>query len=260
VSAALVSGVRRRRVPPAVVVAIVGAWTVAVVAQLTGRAELFGHDALIEGGTSAGVALGVFLVAWQLMIVAMMLPSSLPLVRLFRTVAANQAHPSAATAALLGGYALVWTSFGAAAFLGDMVLHRLVDEWGWLGAHPQVIGGSVLMLAGAFQFSELKDKCLRECRHPVPFLVQRYGRGAAEAFRLGRAHGLFCLGCCWALMLVGFAVGVASLWWMAVLTAIMVFEKTARGGERAVKPVGAWLVAAGLLTLIGSSLAGLGAT
>jgi predicted metal-binding membrane protein len=258
--AAPASEVRTTRVPPAIVVAIAGAWALAVVAQLTGRAELFGHKALADGDASFGVAIGLFLVGWQLMIVAMMLPSSLPLVRMFRAAAANQPHPSMVLAALLGGYALVWTAFGATAFLGDMVLHRLVDELAWLEGHPQVIGGSVLVLAGAFQFSDLKERCLRECRHPGPFLVQHYGRGAASAFRLGRAHGLFCLGCCWALMLVGFAVGVANLWWMAALTAIMVFEKTGRGGKRAGGPVGLWLILAGVLTLASPGFLGFGAS
>lgn len=111
------------------------------------------------------------------------------------------------------------------------------------------------MLAGAFQFSSLKDRCLEECRHPGGFLVRRYGRGPAAAFRLGREHGLYCVGCCWALMLIGFAVGVVNLWWMVALTALMVFEKTGRGGERGVKPIGVGLIALGVLTIggLGSS-------
>jgi predicted metal-binding membrane protein len=256
--AAPAPAVRARRVPRVVVAAIVVAWTVAIVAQVTGRAETFGHDALIEEGAPGGAALSLFLLGWQLMIVAMMLPSSLPLVRMFHAAATNQPRPGLVLWALLAGYALVWTAFGAAAFLGDAVVHQLVHAWPWLDSHPQVIASSTLLLAGAFQFSDLKDRCLRECRHPGPFLIQHYGRGAASAFRLGRAHGVFCLGCCWALMLVGFAVGVANLWWMGALTALMVFEKTARGGDRAVRPIGVWLLATGLLTLIWSSLPGLG--
>ncbi|HZK52255.1 MAG TPA: DUF2182 domain-containing protein, partial [Actinomycetota bacterium] len=88
-----------------------------------------------------------------------------------------------------------------------------------------------LALAGLFQFSNLKDRCLRECRHPGPFLLRHYRRGPGAAVELGLRHGLFCLGCCWALMLLMFAVGVANLTWMAVLTALMVYEKTGRLGE-----------------------------
>jgi predicted metal-binding membrane protein len=136
------------------------------------------------------------------------------------------------------------------AVLGDAGLHRLVHAWPWLEARPHLIAGSVLVMAGAFQFSELKSRCLRACRHPGPFLLRHYDRGPRAAFRLGVAHGRFCLGCCWALMLVGFAAGVANLWWMAALTALMVFEKAGRGGERGVAPIGAGLIALGILTLI----------
>jgi predicted metal-binding membrane protein len=160
--------------------------------------------------------------------------------------------------ALIAGYAMVWTGFGVLAFVGDVGLHKLVHAWPWLAAHPQLIAGSVLALAGAFQFSELKERCLTECRHPGSFLVQHYGRGEAAAFRLGRIHGMFCLGCCWALMLVGFAAGVANLWWMAALTALMVFEKTGRGGDRGVVPIGAGLIMASAIVLLAPVLPLLG--
>jgi predicted metal-binding membrane protein len=233
-----------------VVVGVVAAWVVAIAAQATGSAELLHHDALADGGPPLPVALVVFVAAWQLMILAMMVPSSLPLIRLFRATAARQPDPARANAALLAGYAAVWTSFGVVAFLGDVALHRIVERSVWLESNPQLISGAVLVLAGVFQFSDLKDRCLRECRHPGPFLLQHYGRGAAAAFRLGRKHGVFCLGCCWALMLVGFAVGVANLWWMAALTAVMVYEKTARDGDRAAAPIGVALIVIGTLTVV----------
>ena len=113
--AAPASEARTTRVPPAIVVAIAGAWAIAVVAQLTGRAELFGHSALAEDDARWGVALGLFLVGWQLMIVAMMLPSSLPLVRMFRGAAASQPHPARVLAALFAGYALLGTACAAIA-------------------------------------------------------------------------------------------------------------------------------------------------
>jgi len=138
---------------------------------------------------------------------------------------------------------LVWTAFGTFAFLGDALVHKASHASPWLGSHPAVIGGGVLALAGVFQFSSLKDRCLKECRHPGGFLLPRYQRGIGAAFRLGRQHGLFCLGCCWAIMLVGFAAGVANLWWMAALTVLMVFEKTGPGGQRGVRPIGVALLA-----------------
>jgi predicted metal-binding membrane protein len=101
------------------------------------------------------------------------------------------------------------------------------------------------MLAGAFQFTSLKEACLRSCRHPASFMHRHYRRGAGGAFRLGTRHGLFCVGCCWALMLVMFAVGVASLIWMALLTALMVHEKTRHAGARTVPLSGVTLLALG---------------
>ena len=250
IGAAAQTARRRRGTPRVIVAAIAVAWAAAIAAEITGTAHLVHHDALAHSDLPLIAVLGIFVIAWQLMIVAMMLPSSLPLIRLFRVAAANQPNSEGATMGLLLGYAAVWTAFGALAFLGDLGLHRLVHGWAWLEARPQVIAGSVLLLAGAFQFSSLKERCLRECRHPGPFLLQHYGRGVGAAFRLGKAHGLFCLGCCWALMLVGFAAGVANLWWMAALTALMVFEKTGRGGERGVAPIGAGLITLGVVTLV----------
>jgi predicted metal-binding membrane protein len=240
----------RRRLLAVVGTAIAVAWAAAIAADLAGASRLLHHDALIEGGWPLPAALAIFVVAWQLMIAAMMLPSSLPLVRLFVGAAAGQERPGRATGALIGGYASVWTAFGAVAFLFDVVVHRSVERAPFLEAHPQVIAASVLVVAGAFQFSDLKDRCLRECRHPAPFLMSHYARGTRAAFRLGLAHGVFCLGCCWALMLVGFAAGVANLWWMAALTAVMVYEKTARRGRQAVVPIGVGLIALGVATLL----------
>jgi predicted metal-binding membrane protein len=219
-----------------VLAAIALGWTLAIVAEATGTAGALHHDALIEGGPPFWAALLLFLVAWQAMVAAMMLPSSLPLIRLFDATSRSQAHVRRVRGAFLAGYAAVWTGFGAFAFLGDEVVHHTVDAVPWLEARPWLIGGSVLAAAGLFQFSELKDKCLSKCRHPAPYLLSHYRRGSGAAFRLGSGHGLFCLGCCWALMLVMFAAGVAMLWWMAALTAVMVYEKTGRYG-RAVTPV-----------------------
>ncbi len=236
--------------PPAVLVAIAGAWIVAIIAEVSGGAAGLHHDALIEGGLPFGVALALFVVAWQAMIASMMLPSSLPLVRLFAITSARQPRPRLAMVAFLAGYAVVWTAFGWLAFVGDAVVHAGVDGSPWLQQHTWVVAGGILLLAGAFQFTALKDRCLTVCRHPGAFLLRHYQRGAAGAFRLGRAHAVFCLGCCWALMLVMFAAGVASLWWMAVLTALMVYEKTAPSGERAVPLAGIFFMAWGALVLI----------
>lgn len=235
--------------PTIILWAIAAAWAVALAAEISGRGSALHHDALVEGGLPLWASLAVFLMAWQVMIAAMMLPSSLPFITLFNRTAAAQPRAGLVQASLAAGYLAMWTAFGALAFAGDIVLHRTVDAWPWLADRPWIIGGAVLIVAGAFQFSDLKERCLRECRHPGAYLLKHYRRGAGAAFRLGRGHGLFCLGCCWALMLVMFAAGVANLAWMAGLTLLTVFEKTGKGGERAVAPIGLGLMILGLLVL-----------
>ena len=234
-----------RRIPIAVPAAIVLAWAVALAAQASGAAPALHHDGLLDGDLPRGTALLLFIGSWQLMTAAMMLPSSMPLVRLFW--AASQRRE--ALAAFLGGYALVWSVFGLLAFAGDGILHELVAVLPALEERPWLIGGSVLVLAGAFQFTKLKDACLEECRHPAMFIMRGYKRGTGSAFRLGRDHGVFCLGCCWALMLVMFAAGFANLAWMAVLAAVTAYEKAGRHGRRLTPVLGVALAGWGALVL-----------
>jgi predicted metal-binding membrane protein len=111
----------------------------------------------------------------------------------------------------------------------------------------------LLALAGAFQFSSLKYACLDKCRHPGPFMLRFYRRGARGGLQLGLRHGLFCLGCCWALMLVMFSVGVASLFAMAMLTALMVYEKTQPRGRQVVPVAGVTLFATALMIAVYSA-------
>jgi predicted metal-binding membrane protein len=240
---------------PPILIAIAAAWAAAVAAQAAGASALLHHDALLVGGPPPLLAGLLFLLAWQVMIVAMMLPSSLPLVRMFAVASSNAPHRSRAMAAFLGGYALVWSAFGALAFALDAGLHAAVAASPWLHAREWAIGGSVLALAGAFQFTPWKDACLDKCRHPAQFLTRHYARGARAGFRLGARHGAFCVGCCWALMLVMFAAGVASLLWMALLTALMVHEKTRPAGRRAVPVTGVALLGLASVVLLYSGFA-----
>jgi predicted metal-binding membrane protein len=179
-----------------------------------------------------------------------MLPSSIPLIRLFRGAAATTTHPHLSMAAFFAGYFTVWGAFGALIFAQDVGLHRLVGNTPWLSRHSFVIGGSALLLAGLFQFSALKGRFLSECRHPGANLL-RFARsgGPREAFNLGRGHGMLCLGCCWALMLVMFGAGVANLWWMPALAVLMFSETVVPAGDRIVPVAGAALVGLGVLVL-----------
>jgi predicted metal-binding membrane protein len=254
-STATLARPRPARVPAPVLVAVAVAWAAAVAAEASGVAGSLHHDSLIEGGPGLGPALLLFLLAWQVMVAAMMLPSSLPLVRMYGVASAGAPDRGRALAAFLGAYGLVWAAFGLVAFGGDALLHAAVAASPWLAAHDWAIAPSVLLLAGAFQFTSLKDACLRACRHPASFMQRHYRRGARGGFALGARHGLFCVGCCWALMLVMFAAGAASLVWMAALTALMVHEKTRPSGAQTVPVTGAILLAAGSTLMLWAAYA-----
>ena len=242
--------------PRPILVGIAAAWAAAIAAQVAGVAAVANHDSLLVGdGPPFAVAALIALLAWQVMIAAMMLPSSLPLVRLYARATERAPRRGRSMAAFIGGYALVWSGFGLAAFGFDAGIHAAVNASGWLADHDWWIGGSVLALAGAFQFSSLKDACLDKCRHPGQFLMRFYERGPMGGFRLGARHGAFCVGCCWALMLVMFAAGVASLIWMALLTGVMIHEKTRPAGARAVPVTGVALLGASSIVLAYSAYA-----
>ena len=229
-----------------------GAWLIAALAQLTGNAGALHHHALIEdGGPPLWVALSLFLVAWQVMIAAMMLPASMPTVRVVARASGRPSRPGPAIAVFLAGYAVVWTLFGLVAFLGDVAVHHVVDATPWLDARPWLIEASLLVLAGAYQFAPLKRRGLAACRYPAG---QMHGGAGIEpsAARLGVRHAIDCIACSWGLMLLMFAAGFANLWWMAALTAVMAYETVGRHGRRAAPVVGiVMLGVAGLVALTG---------
>ncbi|ARP85361.1 DUF2182 domain-containing protein [Bordetella genomosp. 9] len=184
-------------------------------------------------------------VAWILMTAAMMLPTVLPLFDIFGRLTARRRDRGRLLVLLGLGYMTVWAAFGALAHgLHAAVLALLarapVLAWnGWL------IGVACIALAGAFQFSRLKYRCLDSCRTPLSFVIRHWrgGSGARQAFVLGAHHGLFCVGCCWALMLLMFAVGMGSLGWMLLLASAMAIEKNLSWGARIRAPLGAALLA-----------------
>lgn len=243
----------RPPVPRIVLGAIAGAWGLALSLSVTGASGALHHHELVEGGLPLWAALGLFAVAWQVHIAAMMLPSSLPLVALFHRVSAAQPSPAKARLAFHTGYAAVWAAFGVVALAADAVVHGAVHSWPWLAERPGLVAGSVLVAAGVFQFSSLKDACLRECRHPSGFLLRHYRYGCGAAFEIGARHGLFCVGCCAGLMVVMVAAGIANLAWMAPLAALMYVEKTTSWGDRLVMPVGIALLVLGALVITNSA-------
>jgi predicted metal-binding membrane protein len=227
-----------------------GAWLVAIWAEMSGVALRVHHHSLAEGGLPLWAAALLLLVAWQVMTAAMMLPSSLPMVKLYTAATERKPQRALSLTLFFGSYFGVWSGFALFAFLGDVQLHRLVDSWPWLFAHENVIPAATFALAAVYQFTPLKNACLRACRHPGAYLYRYYRSGAMGGLRLGLGHAMFCLGCCWALMMVMFAAGVAHLYWMAVLGLIMVIEKTFPSGDRLVYPVGAAFAVLALTALL----------
>src|SRR5262249_31710314 len=187
----------------------------------------------------------LYVSGWILMTTAMMLPTTLPLLNIFRRLTAQRRDRGILLALVIVGYLLIWGAFGLLAHLVDGVLHALVIAIPWLTLNGWIIGASVLAVAGAFQFSALKYHCLDRCRTPFSF-VNQYWRGSAarrQAFLLGAHHGLFCVGCCWAIMLLMFVVGTGSVGWMLALGAIMAIEKNASWGHKLSMPLGLVLLA-----------------
>ena len=231
-------------------VLVVAAWMIAGLAVLTNQSYLINHHYLLEESHLPElVALVVFLACWQVMTVGMMLPSSMPMVYMIVHAGRQQRRPHAVPGAFLAGYALVWTAFASVSFLGDTRIHWLVHHWFWLDTHTWVIGATTFAVAGAFQFSPLKGRCLKQCRSPFSFFMRYYRLGVGAAWRMGLRHGMFCLGCCWALMLVMFGIGVSSLLSMALLTGAMVVEKTYPGGQRLSPVIGIVLLGLSALWL-----------
>lgn len=219
------------------------AWAVMTAWGASPFAPLLSHRGLAEGGLTV-VRLVVFTAGWVIMTVAMMLPGSLPLVNLFAVVVAGRADRVSLTLHLLLGYMAVWAAFGVAAFVGDAFLHAAVARHPAFAALAQWIGVSVTLAAGVYQVTPMKEMCLEKCRSPYSFVVA-YWQGkwpSRDALRLGVRHGLYCIGCCWMLMLVMFAIGGVNLGWMLGLGAVMLVERTSRWGRRLTAPVGLALI------------------
>src|SRR5438105_10223973 len=178
-------------------------------------------------GTDLG-GLGWYLGIWVTMMAAMMLPSAAPMVLLFAKVSADRARRGrefVPTWVFVTGYLAVWTAYGLAAY-GVFRVLKGVDHGflAWDRSGPYVVGVAVAA-AGLYELTPLKSVCLRHCRSPLHFLLGGWRGGWRGAFRMGLEHGTYCLGCCWGLMIVLFAVGVMSLFWMALVAGVIFVQK-----------------------------------
>jgi predicted metal-binding membrane protein len=186
------------------------------------------------------------------MTAAMMLPSTLPLIEIFRRLTIRKKNHLQLVALVIAGYLIVWAGFGIVAHLSDWGLYQLIGRFPWVQSNGWVLGVGILVLAGGFQFSSLKYRCLDKCRAPLSFVMQ-YWRGKRDqlhSFMLGVHHGIFCVGCCWALMLLMFVVGTGSIGWMLALGAVMAIEKNMPWGRKLSAPLGVALIGLGLLIVL----------
>ena len=206
------------------------------------------------GMTGAGWSLAglvAFVVAWAVMMAAMMFPAAAPMLLLYRTVAAQRRAGTGAVAptwVFAAGYLLVWTVVGALTWLLVQVLSDVAGRLGVVerATWTPIVLGTVLVGAGLYQLTPLKQVCLDHCRSPIAFVMQHWRSGYGGGLQMGIVHGLYCLGCCWALFAVLVAAGIMSLAWMLLLTLVVFAEKVLPGGRRTSQVVGIAFVVLGL--------------
>lgn len=183
----------------------------------------------VDAGQPWGLGdVGMLLVMWLVMSIAMMLPTAAPMILTFADISATKLDGRALLARVgvfAGGYLAVWGGYAVAATGLQWALREGAQAVPELSAaHPWMTGG-LLIAAGLYQFTPLKDLCLSQCRNPMTWFMGNWRNGAKGAWRMGLGHGAWCLGCCWALMLVMITAGAMNLAWMAVLAALMLAEK-----------------------------------
>jgi predicted metal-binding membrane protein len=234
---------------------VVASWAVLWLWSASPYGRYLGHGGWGDAGALAAlcraVPMGAIAVpallhalAWVLMIAAMMLPTTIPLLVMVRRVTAARPDARRLVALVATGYFLAWLGFGLVAHGADALLQWGAGHYPWFIENGWIVGAAVLAGAGMFQWSALKYRCLDQCRAPFGFVAARWhGRSPSrEAFRIGVDHGLFCVGCCWALMLTMFVVGIGSIGWMLALAAVMAAEKNLPWGRHLATPVGVALL------------------
>ena len=193
-------------------------------------------------------------IMWAVMMIGMMTPSAAPMILLYARVgrhAAVRGRQFAASSWFAGGYLLAWVAFSLFATTAQWTVERLALLTPMMAASSSLLGGSILIVAGIYQWTPLKDACLTQCQNPMAF-VQRHGgfrSDARGALALGLRHGLYCVGCCWALMAILFVGGVMNVLWIAAITIFVLVEKIVTANGIISRIAGAGLIAGGAWTL-----------
>jgi predicted metal-binding membrane protein len=200
---------------------------------------------------------GLTFLMWAVMMVGMMVPSAAPAVLLYASLARRtreRGGPFPGVWVFALGYLTTWTGFGALATGLQVALERAALLSPMAVAESRPLAGLLLACAGVWQWLPVKSACLRRCRAPLSFFLTRWRTGARGAFAMGVEHGLFCLGCCWTLMLLLFVGGVMNLVWVALIAGFVLVEKLAPFGPVTGRIAGAFLAVSGLWTLLGLPL------
>lgn len=232
-----------RRVATAIVVALVACAAAAWLITIQQAASMSGM------GGVAMLGAGIFMVTWVVMMVAMMFPAVSPMVLAHASVVRSRGQGVTPSIAFVGGYLVVWTAAGLVPLALIQLLGSSVAApfGGWL---PRT-AGAVVLLAGVYQLTPLKNACLRACRSPLGFILSHdFGGGASAAARAGLSHGLYCLGCCWALMAVLAVLGLMNIAWMAIFAVVFFLEKNWRYGFPLSRVIGVACVAGGLAAVV----------
>ena len=186
----------------------------------------------MAAGSLGAADIALVALMWGAMTLAMMLPSAAPMILTYAEIADTAARKGERVVTpfmLAAGYTAVWFGFAAAATVAQIALSRVALIDAGMASASGLFSGAIFIGAGLYQFSAIKLSCLNKCRHPFPFFLTNWATTPRGVFRLGLRQGLFCLGCCWAMMLVMFAVGVMNVVWMAGLGALMTVEKLTSG-------------------------------
>jgi predicted metal-binding membrane protein len=205
------------------------------------------------GSPTMGMRAPMFLMVWIVMMVAMMFPAAAPMILMFHKVQASKRQRGeafVATWVFVAAYLLVWTLSGVAAYAGAVAAEAVAARTGLSSATAARIGGAILIMAGIYQFTPLKDTCLSHCRTPIGFIMTSWRDGVAGALRMGLLHGTYCLGCCWLLFVILFPLGVMNVVAMAIITLVVFAEKTLPRGRPVVRVTAAVLMAYGAGVLI----------
>jgi predicted metal-binding membrane protein len=222
-----------------------GGWSMSMAWMSMGRQSLPAHAMM-------------FLVMWETMMIAMMLPSVMPAVLLHRRLVEARItrgeRAAGSQVLLLAGYFSVWAAFGAVAYVAGMTLTAAAMRSIRVSVMVPAVTGLALAAAGAYQLTQWKQICLRHCRSPLEFFARRDIRRAADSWRFGLHHGAYCAACCWGLMLIQLALGVMSVPLMASIALLIMLEKQWRHGEVLARVVGGASLAGGILLALRATI------